>query len=231
MKGNDIFASLLPSSVHVVQSRTELEDTESYGEEERYIANAVPERQHEFRTVRVCARRALGQLGHAGIALVPDEKRAPVWPAGVVGSMTHCVGFRAAAVASTNDIRGLGIDAELHASLPAETLDIILLPEEQRMVGELNSRYPETAWDRLIFSAKESVFKAWFPLTRQWLDFLECRIILDAQAHSFHAEIQAKGSVAAEHDLTVMNGRWIAEGPSGQGLLGTCITVPLAAVC
>ncbi|MGH3653800.1 4'-phosphopantetheinyl transferase family protein [Glutamicibacter sp.] len=226
MKGNDIFAELLPPSVQVVQTRTELEDGRSYWEEERYIAEAVPERQQEFRTVRVCARRALARLGHAGVALVPDEKRAPIWPAGVVGSMTHCAGFRAAAVASANDIRGVGIDAELHASLPAEILDIILLPEEQVMAAELSAHHPGIAWDRLIFSAKESVFKAWFPLTRQWLDFLECRILIDAQAHRFQASIRARGPVAAEHELTAMNGRWIAEGPRGQGLLGTCVIVP-----
>ncbi|MEG2714634.1 MAG: 4'-phosphopantetheinyl transferase superfamily protein [Glutamicibacter sp.] len=226
MEGNDIFAELLPSSVHVVQSRTELEDGRSYGEEERYIAEAVPERQQEFRTVRVCARRALAQLGYAGVALVPDQKRAPIWPAGVVGSMTHCAGFRAAAVASTNDIRGLGIDAELHAPLPAEILDIILLPEEQVMAAELSAHHPGIAWDRLIFSAKESVFKAWFPLTRQWLDFLECEIRVDAQSHRFHAGIRATGPVAAQHALASMSGRWIAEGPRGQGLLGTCVIVP-----
>ncbi|GAA3298029.1 4'-phosphopantetheinyl transferase family protein [Glutamicibacter nicotianae] len=153
-----------------------------YPEEERYIADAVPDRQREFRTVRVCARRALRKLGHKGAALVPDEKRAPIWPAGVAGSMTHCAGFRAAAAASTNDIRGVGIDAELHVPLPEEILDIISLPEERPMVEDLSARYPDIFWERLIFSAKESVFKAWFPLTRQWLDFLECRILIDAPA-------------------------------------------------
>lgn len=140
--------------------------------------------------------------------------------------MTHCAGFRAAAVASANDIRGLGIDAELHAPLPAEILDIILLPEEQVMAAELSAHHPGIAWDRLIFSAKESVFKAWFPLTRQWLDFLECEIRVDAQSRRFYAGIRATGPVAARHALASMSGRWNAEGPRGQGLLGTCVIVP-----
>lgn len=140
--------------------------------------------------------------------------------------MTHCAGFRAAAAASTNDIRGVGIDAELHVPLPEEILDIILLPEERPMVEDLSARYPDIAWERLIFSAKESVFKAWFPLTRQWLDFLECRILIDAPARRFQARIRALGPAAAEHGLTVIDGRWMAEGPSGRGLLGTSVIVP-----
>lgn len=225
MQDNELFAQMLPPSVRVVETRIELEEGSFYSEEERYIGDAVPERQREFRTVRVCARRALAQLGHAGVALVPDEKRAPIWPDGISGSMTHCAGFRAAAVASLSDIRGVGIDAELHAPLPEEILEIILLPEERPMVEELSARYPDIAWDRLIFSAKESVFKAWFPLTRQWLDFLECRIIIDAPARRFQAHIRALGSAAAEYGLTVMDGRWMAEGPRGRGLLATCVAV------
>jgi len=225
MKGNDIFSGLLPPSVHVVQSRTELGEAPRYWQEERYIAGAVSQRQQEFRTVRVCARRALAQLGFADFPLVPDEQRAPVWPVGVVGSMTHCEGFRAVAVASSNEVRSMGIDAEVHAPLPAEILDIVLLPEEQRMVAELTRRNPEIAWDRLIFSAKESVFKAWFPVTRRWLDFLECQISLEGQSFQFQATIQTTDATATEHALTEMSGRWIAEGPSNQGLLGTCITV------
>ncbi|QEP06765.1 4'-phosphopantetheinyl transferase [Glutamicibacter sp. ZJUTW] len=191
MKSDNIFADLLPPAMRVVETRIELEEGPYYPEEERYIADAVPERQREFRTVRVCARRAFRELGHEGAALVPDEKRAPIWPAGVAGSMTHCAGFRAAAVASTNDIRGVGIDAELHVPLPEEILDIILLPEERPMVEDLSARYPHIFWERLIFSAKESVFKAWFPLTRQWLDFLECRILIDAPARRFQDRAQA----------------------------------------
>ncbi|MGO2491777.1 hypothetical protein ACTXJG_14205, partial [Glutamicibacter arilaitensis] len=71
-----------------------------------------------------------------------------------------------------------------------------------------------------------SVFKAWFPLTRQWLDFLECRISIDIPTQRFQASIRDEHALAAKRGLSVMDGGWKAEGPSGQGLLGTCITVP-----
>lgn len=212
--------------MHVVQTRTELDDGPRYWQEERYILGAVPQRQQEFHTVRVCARRALAPLGFADFALVPDGKRAPIWPEGVVGSMTHCAGFRAAAVASSADLRSIGIDAELHMPLPEEIHGIVLLAEEQQLVQDLAASHPGIAWDRLIFSAKESVFKAWFPLTRQWLDFLECRISIDIPTQRFQASIRDEQAMAAKHGLSVMDGAWKADGPSGQGLLGTCITVP-----
>ncbi|WP_306332212.1 4'-phosphopantetheinyl transferase [Streptomyces sp. KL109B] len=67
-------------------------------QEEALIARAVPKRRNEFTTVRACAHDALAGLGLAPVPLLPDERGAPGWPPGVVGSMTHCPGYGAAAV-------------------------------------------------------------------------------------------------------------------------------------
>ena len=72
--------------------------------EEVLVAKAVESRRHEFATARNCAHRALALLGEAPAPIVRRERGAPQWPAGIVGSITHCAGYRAAAVARARDI-------------------------------------------------------------------------------------------------------------------------------
>ncbi|MGQ3381863.1 4'-phosphopantetheinyl transferase family protein [Glutamicibacter sp. TV12E] len=220
-----IFNELLPASVHVAETRSELDDGPRYRPEDLYVANAVESRQQEFRTVRICARQALAELGHGGHVLVPDEHRAPVWPRGVVGSMTHCEGLRAAAVACSDQWSGIGIDAEPHSALPPGTVDLLLLPAEQEAVDRLSTREPGIAWDRLIFSAKESVFKTWFPMARRWLDFLECEITVGQRPGAFTARILQDGTLHFGADLSAISGNWKADGAIGHGLLATAIAV------
>ena len=142
------------------------------------LAGAVAERRREFATVRYCARQALSRIGVAAVPILPDRDRAPQWPAGVVGSMTHCVGYRAAAVAPSSRLRGLGIDAEAHAAVPEDVLDFVLRSEERALLRALASVDPNPRWERIVFCAKEAVYKAWFPLTRRWLDFADVSVSL-----------------------------------------------------
>jgi len=220
-----IFSKLLPVAVSVVETRTELDAGPRFWQEDQYVADAVEARQREFRTVRICARQALAQFGHGNHVLVPDKQRAPVWPPNIVGSMTHAAGLRAAAVASTGDFSGIGIDAEPHQALPAEVVDMILLPEEQRLASALQAEDPSIAWDKLMFSAKESVFKTWYPLARRWLDFLECEITVGQQPGVFTARILQVNPVHSGVDLSVLGGKWVSESRVGDGLLATAITV------
>ncbi|MCX5385370.1 4'-phosphopantetheinyl transferase superfamily protein [Streptomyces sp. NBC_00083] len=120
-------------------------------------------RRREFTTVRHCARVALGALGVAPAPLLPDAEGAPRWPAGTVGSMTHCRGYRAAVAARRTDVRALGIDAEPHRPLRAGVLASVALPEERERQAALLLLAPSVHWDRLLFCAKEAAFKAWFP--------------------------------------------------------------------
>jgi len=154
-------------------------ETGLFPEEREHIAQAVAKRRLEFAAVRRCARRALQELGYPPVPILPGEQREPQWPEGVVGSMTHCAGYCAAAVARTGDVSALGIDAEVHAPLPEGVLDLISLESERARLAELTERTPGSVhWDRILFSAKESVYKAWFPLTRRWLGFEEADIVL-----------------------------------------------------
>lgn len=207
------------------------ETAESYGdppgeaafpEEAAVIANAVAVRRREFATVRACAREALGRFGVAPAPFVPGARGEPKWPAGFVGSMTHCAGYRAAAVARSADIATIGIDAEPNQPLPSEgVLGRVLRPEERRQLAALAAHRPDVSWDRLFFSAKESVYKAWFPLTRLWLDFQEARVTMHPQTGTFSARLLVPGPVLNGVRLPGFRGDWLA----GNGLLVTAIAV------
>lgn len=169
---------LLPPSVVVRETRVLPRVLDLYPEELEVVAAAVDKRRREFAAVRHCARGALTELGHPPVPLLPGERGAPRWPAGIVGSMTHCTGFAAAALARATDLASLGIDAEPHGVLPHGVLEAIGLPQEQALVRRLDQEQPAVRWDRLLFCAKEAVYKTWFPLTGQWLGFEEALIDL-----------------------------------------------------
>ena len=202
------------------------------------IANAVAARRREFGTVRHCARKALQQIGVPAVPVLPDVDGAPRWPAGVVGSMTHCPGYRAAAVARSSDLCGIGIDAEPHAAVPPEALDLIRRDEERAQLLALEDTYPSLHWDRILFCAKEAVYKAWFPLTRRWLDFADLSTTLHPDG-TFWARLRVRGSRVAGLDLDVFGGRWMvsrglvvaatAVGPSPAGQASTPLA--LSEVC
>lgn len=164
---------LLPPTVAVAATRTDPPEARLFAEEEAVVAGAVAKRRAEFTTVRHCARTALAGLGVPPSPIPRGPRGAPIWPPGIVGSMTHCDGYRAAAVARFTDLRGVGIDAEPNEGLPAGVLKLVSRPAERDWIAAHLAAEPGVRWDRLLFSAKESVYKVWFPLTGRWLDFAE----------------------------------------------------------
>ena len=97
----------------------------------------------------------------------------------MVGSITHCAGYRACAVARAAHVAGVGIDAEPHAPLPAGVLGQIARPEERPLLARAGRTEPAVHWDRLLFCAKEAVYKVWFPLAACWLGFEDAVLTLD----------------------------------------------------
>ncbi|MFG2480193.1 4'-phosphopantetheinyl transferase [Streptomyces fagopyri] len=171
---------LLPDSVVSVEALGDdaAAGVRLYPEEEALAASFVPKRRSEFAAVRGCARQAMEKLGVAPRAIARGDSGEPIWPAGLIGSMTHCEGYCAASLARSGDLASLGIDAEPHQELPEDVIVSVALPTENERLRRLAERDPSVHWDRLLFSAKESVYKAWFPLMEQWLDFLEADIDL-----------------------------------------------------
>jgi len=208
-----MIGELLPAEVHAVETSADPADVTLFPAERAVITRAVDKRRREFATVRHCARTALAELGVAPAPILPGERGAPVWPDGIVGSMTHCAGYRAAAVARSREITTIGIDAEPDEPLPPGVLETIARPEERTALAG-PARTPGCR-DRLLFSAKESVYKAWFPLTRRWLDFHDATVVI-APDGTFHARLHVDGPVSG------FTGRWRATG----GLVVTVIATP-----
>ncbi len=218
----------MPPGAVAVESLSDPPDAVLFAEEERLLTQAVRKRRVEFTTVRHCARIALARLGLPAVPILPGEMGAPRWPDGVVGSMTHCAGYRAAVVGLSTDLVTIGVDAEPHEALPPDVLGTISLPEERERLVQLNAARPDVHWDRLLFSAKESVYKSWFPLTRRWLDFEEANVEFEfgpepdaGRPSSFYARLLVPGPVVAGAALPGFAGRWMVR----DGLLFTAIAV------
>ncbi|MGW6568825.1 4'-phosphopantetheinyl transferase family protein [Streptomyces sp. NPDC054975] len=223
-----MIGEILPAGVHHADSRTDLTYEPLHPEEEQHIALSVDTRRREFTTTRACARKALARLGLPSVPILPGPRGAPQWPAGVVGSMTHCAGYRAAAVAHAGDALTIGIDAEPNEPLPDGVLEAVAFPQEAAAVHALGRTHPGVCWDRLLFSAKESVYKAWFPLTERFLTFEDATITWDTPSDArpttsggFQAELLVEGPWPTGRHLP---GRWTVR----DGLLCTSIVLPPA---
>lgn len=211
---------ILPAGTTVAATRGDLEGS-LYPEEEAVVARAVEKRRREFTTGRACAREALAQLGQPRQPIPPGPRGEPLWPAGVVGSITHCDGYRASAVARGAGFLAVAIDAEPHSPLPERLLPDIARPEERPHLAELARSEPAIHWDKLLFSAKESVYKAWFPLAHRWLGFEDAVLCFDREAGTFAARLLVEGPVAGGRRISGFEGRWLV----GDGLVATAISV------
>ncbi|HEX6526499.1 MAG TPA: 4'-phosphopantetheinyl transferase superfamily protein [Streptosporangiaceae bacterium] len=217
-----MIAEIVPAGVETAEAFHDLEPVSLFPAEEAVIAKAVDKRRREFATARGCARAALARLGVAPVPIVPGLRGAPQWPAGVVGSITHCAGYRASAVARRRDIVTIGLDAEPHDALPEGVLRVVASVEEQAGLAALTAVAPEVHWDRLLFCAKESVYKAWFPLTHRWLGFEDAHIDINPAGSAFTARLLVDGPTVNGAVLGGFDGRWMVS----TGLIVATIVVP-----
>ena len=115
----------------------------------------------------------------------------------------------------------------IHAPLPDGLIGDIARPEELLRLRRLRADAPAVQWDRLLFSAKESVYKAWFPLARRWLGFEDALLDFEPQAEdlgTFEANLLVDGPLVHGSPLTSFSGRWTVR----EGLVLTAIAVPTA---
>ena len=176
--------------------------------EQALVRTAGPRRRAEFTAGRACARAALAGLGLPAAPVLAGRAGEPRWPAGVTGSITHCAGYRACAVARAADVVGLGIDAEPDAGLPAGLLASVAHGAERAWIARQAASAPAVCWDRLLFSAKEAVGKLWYPLTGHWPGFGQLAVFPDP-AGTFDAQVAGSR----------LTGRWLARG----GLIVTAV--------
>jgi 4'-phosphopantetheinyl transferase EntD len=136
----------------------------------QFIAHCAEKRIQDFAAGRACAHRALRELGILDFSLLAGEQREPIWPASIVGSITHTYGYGAAVVARQRDLRSVGLDCEVIDSVDEELWSRICTSTEIERLGQL----PQAERGRqaaLIFAAKEAFYKCQFPLTRAWVGF------------------------------------------------------------
>jgi 4'-phosphopantetheinyl transferase EntD len=217
-----LIGSVVPEAASA-EMHADVPEPTMFAAEAACVASAPAGRRREFATVRCCARAALRRIGVVGVPILPDEQRVPRWPAGVVGSMTHCEGYRAAAVARSAELGGIGIDAEPHGPIPDDSLELLLRDEERAALPTLADAEPRLHWDRIAFCAKEAVFKAWFPLTRRWLDFADVSTTVDPDG-TFAARLLVRGVRVGDSDLEAFAGRWVVD----RGLVATATSIPEA---
>ena len=198
-----------------------IDDERLYADERAYVARAVPRRRAEFGTARVCARRALADLGFGPRSLVPGPDRAPRWPPGVVGSISHSDGHCAVVVARSSSASGLGLDVEREGSLSTD-------PEIEAAVCVAAERHwlthrPDAERGRLVrllFSAKEAFYKCQYPSTRTALDFHDVELCIDLAHGTFAVRVHRTG--AAWRSLERARGRLLRTA----GFVATAVTLP-----
>ena len=208
---------LLPPGVAGVALRDDAQQEPLFPEEAALVARAVIARRLEFASGRTCARRALRRFNVADAPILCGPRREPLWPAQFVGSITHCAGYRAAAVAHVRDATAIGIDAERHAALPAGVLERISLPQERAWLATAAAGMH---WDRLLFSAKESLLKACFPLLQRTLEFHEMLIRFDPDRASFWAQL------SSGHESSLLPQELLGRYLVRDGLIVTAVIVP-----
>ena len=219
---------LVPNLVATAETREDRLDIELFPAELQSLGRAVEKRRREFVTGRACARVALRRLGAPVVAIPSGQRGEPLWPAGVVGSITHCPGYRACAAAWSDAVVALGIDAEPNVPLPDGVLEKVAHGRElERVGGRLPPTGGETGVDlpRLLFSAKEAVYKAWFPLTGRWLDFEQVELSIDVAQAVFRATLLVAGPVVDGVRLNEFAGRWAVE----DGVICTTVAIPARA--
>lgn len=180
-----------PVQVAEMDPRLATPGADLFLEEAEAITSAVDSRRRQFTAGRWLARHAWRELGHAPAPLVNDAQRVPVWPSGLVGTITHTHVWCAAAVARASDVAGIGADVEAATPLELGLWDRVCRPEEQAFLREQPAPLAGLL-GKAIFSAKESIYKALYPRIRTFLDFQGMRIELarSGSGWTWQAELQ-----------------------------------------
>jgi 4'-phosphopantetheinyl transferase EntD len=144
------------------------------------ITHCSEKRIRDFTAGRLCARRALKELGIQGFSLLPGKNRLPVWPTGIIGSITHTDGYSAAVVMRQGSVSSVGMDAELVAAVHEGLWPCICAPVELERLraGAGAGRGARAA---VTFAAKEAFYKSQYPVTGEWIGFQDVVIELEEE--------------------------------------------------
>ena len=209
--------SLFPSSVATQVATAPMWQECLLPPEEVFVERALARRRREFTAGRACARAALAKLGVERGPLLSAPDRTPAWPDGVVGSISHCADLCAAAVARKLEFAGIGLDVERADPLESSLIGTVCAEEELEDAIRVTGLQAEVA-AKILFSAKETVYKCSYPLTRTWWDFRDVTVRLSGPgAWTGILPAAEWGSFAPPRSLEgrfVIRGSWILTGCS-----------------
>jgi 4'-phosphopantetheinyl transferase EntD len=134
---------------------------------------SVTQVRRQSGAARLVARELLAGFGILEAELPRSRSGAPVWPAGIVGSLSHDGEIAVAAVARAQIYAGIGIDVEPSLPLPPELVEMVATPAERRRYS------PECVNSRVLFAAKEAIYKAQYPLDQAFLEFHDIEVDLE----------------------------------------------------
>jgi 4'-phosphopantetheinyl transferase EntD len=172
-------SSLFPGGIVAVDTNCPISPRYLFKEEAMCIDGAVEKRRVEFAAGRVCARRALAEIGFADAPIMQSPLRDPIWPKGATGSISHTDGYCVAVVGRSNLYDGIGVDTEVIGRLELNLWRTVFRAEEIDCLSRLHGPY-QAEVATAMFSAKEAFYKCQFAITRSWLGFNDVRVEVSA---------------------------------------------------
>lgn len=169
------------------------------------VSAAVDRRRIEFARGRSCARHAMALLGAPAAPILATPQRAPIWPAGLVGSISHASEYCCAAIGWADDWAAVGVDVEVLQPIDSDVERNILSPAERSALERLDRRIP---WACVVFSIKEAMYKLWNPLMTCWLDFHDALVRLDPAARRFELSVIGQPAPSIPPALRRIEGRF-----------------------
>ena len=148
----------------------------NYDFNSRYNQQFSEKRLTDFSTGRFCAKKALEQLGFYDVIIPIGEDREPIWPHGIVGSISHCDTLVGAIVAKKSEHASLGLDIEEIGRVTPDLYDLVFTESEKNYLASFTGRQLEEQ-STLIFSIKEAFYKFQHPITKTFLDFLDVEVV------------------------------------------------------
>lgn len=140
------------------------------------LETAACRRQAEHLAGRWCAHTALDKLGVPAQHIPIGGGRAPLWPDGAVGAISHSASFAMALVGRSDGYRGIGLDMEAIQSISRADLLREHVLDSTEITGSQHSGLSFAEWFTVAFSAKESLFKALYPIAKHCFYFLDAHI-------------------------------------------------------
>ncbi|WP_161860670.1 4'-phosphopantetheinyl transferase family protein [Algicella marina] len=179
---------LFPAEISVAATDPRREYEGLMAEEVKAIVRATPRRRREFVAGRVAARHAMSALGYGHNSVPSGSDRAPVWPPGLVGSISHTGSVCMSVVARSSTASAIGIDVETDEPLSQDLWDTVLTSSDQSMLRSF-PRADRGRIAKIIFSAKECVYKCQYPISKKLFGFDMLNITLDMEGYRFWATL------------------------------------------